>query len=218
MTAWIGIALSVTSLLVAQTALASPPVGPRDAVEAAVTRFMNITQNGRPDAAVGGERAEQIRQIVREMFDFDEISRRALSRYWEAISREQQVEFVTLFRDLLERAYLTQIEAARGEKIAFLGESMEGGAATVRSKVVTRQGTEIPLDYRLHVRDGRWRIYDVVVQGVSFISSYRSQFERVIRAESYGGLRERLQQRAATETAAAPRRTEKLEALPATQR
>ena len=207
MTAWIGIALSVAWLLAAEAAQASPPVGPRDAVEAAVTRFMNITQNGRPDGALGGERTDQIRQIVREMFDFDEISRRALSRYWETISREQQVEFVTLFRNLLERAYLTQIEAAGGEKITFLGESMDGDAATVRSKVMTRLGTEIPLDYRLHVRDGRWRIYDVAIQGVSFISSYRTQFDRVIRAESYGGLRERLQQNATAETAAAPHRT-----------
>jgi phospholipid transport system substrate-binding protein len=203
MTAWIGIALSVAWLLMAEAAQASPPVGPRDAVEAAVTRLMNITQNGRPDGALGGERTDQIRQIVREMFDFDEISRRALFRYWETIPRDQQLEFVALFRNLLERAYLTQVEAVRGEKIAFLGESIEGGVATVRSKVVTRQGTEIPLDYRVHVRDGRWRIYDVMVQGVSFISSYRTQFDRVIRAESYGALRERLQQNATAEAAAA---------------
>ena len=201
MMTWIGLALSVAWLLVAEVAVASPPVGPRDAVEAAVARFMNI-QNGRPDGAAVGERSEQIRQIVREMFDFDEISRQALSRHWQALAREEQAEFVALFRDLLERAYLTQVEAAGGEKIAFLGESIEGGSATVRSKVVTRQGSEIPLDYRLHVRDGSWRIYDVAVQGVSFIQSYRTQFDRVIRAESYGSLRERLQKKAMETTAA----------------
>ena len=106
------------------------------------------------------------------------------------------------FRDLLERAYLTQIETASGgEQIAFIDESIENGSATVRSKVVTRQGKEIPLDYRLHVRDGSWRIYDVAVQGISFIASYRTQFDRVIRAESYSSLRERLQKKA-TETTA----------------
>jgi len=72
----------------------------------------------------------------------------------------------------------------------------------VRSKVVTRQGSEIPLDYRLHQRDGNWRIYDVAVQGVSFIASYRTQFDRVIRAESYSSLRERLQKKAMETTAA----------------
>ena len=193
-------------LFMAEAALAASPVGPRDAVEAAVARFMSIIQNdgqNEADGAVGGERSEQIRRIVREMFDFDEISRRALSRHWQALPPEDQAEFVTLFRDLLERAYLTQVEAAAGsQKIAFLGESIENGSATVRSKLVTRQGGEIPLDYRLHLRDGSWRIYDVAVQGVSFITSYRTQFDRVIRAESYSSLRERLQKKAMETTAA----------------
>ena len=210
MRTWIGVALSVAWLFMAEAALAAspvgPPVGPRDAVEAAVARFMSIIQNdgqNEADGAVGGERSEQIRRIVREMFDFDEISRRALSRHWQALPREDQAEFVTLFRDLLERAYLTQVEAAAGsQKIAFLGESIENGSATVRSKLVTRNGGEIPLDYRLHLRDGSWRIYDVAVQGVSFITSYRTQFDRVIRAESYSSLRERLQKKAMETTAA----------------
>ena len=105
---------------------------------------------------------------------------------------------MTLFRDLLERTYLTQMHADGGEKITFLSESMEpGGFAIVRSKVTTRQGSEIPLDYRMHVRDGSSRIYDVVVEGISFIASYRTRFDRVIRTESYGSLRERLQKKAA---------------------
>jgi len=139
------------------------------------------------------------------MFDFDEISRRALSRHWQTLQREEQVEFVAMFRDLLEHAYLTQVETASGgERIMFTDESIENGSATVRSKVVTRQGKEIPLDYRLHLRDGSWRIYDVAIQGISFISSYRTQFDRVIRAESYSSLRERLQKRI-TETATVER-------------
>ena len=207
MTTWIGIALSVAWLLVAEAAMASPPVGPRDAVEAAVARFMNIVQNGRSDGAIVGERSEQIRRIVREMFDFDEISRRALSRHWQALPREEQAEFVTLFRDLLERSYMAQIEACGGERISFVGESIEGDFATVRSKVVTRRGTEIPLDYRLHVRDGRWRIYDVVVGWISFVASYRTQFDRVIRMESYNALRERLQKKT-LDTAAVEHRPE----------
>src|SRR5947209_1556517 len=148
MTTWIGIALSVAWLFMAETALASSPVGPREAVEAAVGRFMTIIQNGRPDGAAVGERSEQIRQIVREMFDFDEISRRALSRHWQALPREDQAEFVTLFRDLLERAYLTQVEAAGGgEKIAFIGESTENRSGTERLKAVSPAVSRDPLDY-----------------------------------------------------------------------
>ncbi len=205
MRTWIGLGLSGAWLFTAVAALAAPQVGPREAVETAVGRFMTIVQTGRPSGPLVGERTEEIRQIVRQMFDFDEISRRALSRHWQTLQREEQVEFVAMFRDLLEHAYLTQVETASGgEKIAFTGESIENGSATVRSKVITRQGKEIPLDYRLHLRDGRWRIYDVAIQGVSFISSYRTQFDRVIRAESYSSLRERLQKRI-TETATAER-------------
>ena len=204
MRTWIAIAISIACLLPAQAAQPAPAVGPRDAVEGAVGRFMTIVQ-AKGSASVNADRSDQIRQIVREMFDFDEISKRALSRHWQTLQREEQAEFVALFRDLLERAYLTQVETASGgEKIAFIGESIENESATVRSKVVTRQGSEIPLDYRLHVRDGSWRIYDVAVQGVSFIASYRTQFDRVIRAESYSSLRERLQTKA-TETTAAQR-------------
>jgi phospholipid transport system substrate-binding protein len=204
MTTWIAIALSVAFLLIAKAGPASATGGPRDAVALAVERFMTIVQNGRSDnTAVSADRQAQIREIVREMFDFDEISRRTLARHWPTLQRDEQTEFVTLFRDLLERAYLAQVETAGGEKIVFLGESSEGnGSAIVRSKVVTRQGGEIPLDYRMHLLDGRWRIYDVVVQGISFIASYRTQFDRVIRAESYSSLRERLQKKAAENTAA----------------
>lgn len=201
MTHWIGILVSVACLLVAQTAMASPAVGPRDAVETAVARFMKIVHNTQPGGAA--ERTTEIRDIVREMFDFDEISKRALSRHWQSLQTEDQAEFVTLFRDLLERAYLAQVESVGDDQIAFLGVSIDaGGSAIVRSKVLTKHGSEIPLDYRLHVLNGRWRIYDVVVQGASFIASYRTQFDRVIRTESYGALRDRLVRKASETTAA----------------
>ncbi len=205
MRTWIAIAISIACVLPAQAAPPAPAVGPRDAVEGAVGRFMTIVQTKGPAGVDIPDRSDQIRQIVREMFDFDEISKRALSRHWQTLQREEQAEFVALFRDLLERAYLAQVETASGsEKIAFTGESIEKESATVRSKVVSRQGSEMPIDYRLHVRNGAWRIYDVAVQGVSFIASYRTQFDRVIRAESYSSLRERLQKKA-TETTAAQR-------------
>jgi len=205
MRTWTGLLLLLAMFLAAETALAAPAAGPRGAVEAAVARFMTIVQNGQAGATASAERSAEIREIVRDMFDFDEISKRALSRHWQTLQIEEQAEFVPLFRDLLERAYLAQVESVGGERIVFLGESIDaGGSATVRSKVLTRHGGEIPLDYRMHVIDGTWRIYDVIVQGISFIASYRTQFDRVIRAESYGSLRDRLRQKA-TETTAAQR-------------
>lgn len=200
-----GLLLSLAMLLTAETASAAPAAGPRGAVETAVARFMTIVQNGQVGGTASAERTAEIREIVRDMFDFDEISKRALSRHWQTLQTAEQAEFVPLFRDLLERAYLAQVESVGGDRIVFLGESIDaGGSATVRSKVLTRHGGEIPLDYRMHVIGGSWRIYDVIVQGISFIASYRTQFDRVIRAESYSSLRDRLRQKA-TETTAAQR-------------
>jgi phospholipid transport system substrate-binding protein len=206
-TTWIGIAISVAWLLVAEAAVASSAVGPREAVEAAVVRVLSIVLDGHADGAPVADRSGEIRRIAGEMFDFDEISRRVLSRHWQALPLEEQAKFVTIFRDLLERSFVAQIEGRGGVRITFVGESINGDSATVRSKVVTRRGTEMPLDYRLHVRDGRWRIYDMVADGVSFVASYRTQFDRVIRAESYNALRDRLQKRT-LDTATAERRPE----------
>lgn len=182
-------------LLVAAPAAAGPAVGPRETAETALTQVLSLAQDGAASGASAADRLAEIRRIARETFDFDEIARRSLARHWQARTPEEQAEFVTLFRDLLERSYLTQVEACSGETIKFVGESVEGDLATVRSKVVTGRGTEIPVDYRMLVRDGRWRIYDVVVGGWSFIASYRSQFDRVIRVESYRALHDRLQKK-----------------------
>jgi phospholipid transport system substrate-binding protein len=173
-------------------------------VESAIVRILTLMQEVTTPVA---DRRAEIRRIGRETFDFDELARQALSHHWRARTPEEQAEFVALFRDLLERTYLAQIEASPGEKITFVGESVKGGSATVRAQVVTRRGTAIALDFRLHARDERWRVYDVLIGGASVVASYRSQFDRVIRAESYHALRDRLQQKT-LDTALARRRAE----------
>src|SRR2546426_11288128 len=110
--------------------------------------------------------------------------RRAPARHWQARTPEEQAEFVALFTDLLERSCGAQIEAFVGEKITFVGESVDGRFATVHAKVVTRRGTVIDLDFLLHVRDGRWRAYDVQIGGASVGSGYRSPVDRGIRSEA----------------------------------
>ena len=203
----IGLAISAAWLMLAQAAAASPAVGPRESVESALVQVLSVLQTGELSGAPVADRPAEVRRIAREMFDFEGISERALARHWQALSPADRADFVTLFRDLLERSYMSQIESYSGEKITFLDESIEGELAVVRSKVITKRGTEIPLDYRLHVRDGRWQVYDVLVGGMSFVASYRSQFDRVIRTESYGALRDRLQKKT-LDTAVAERRQE----------
>jgi len=186
-------------LLVA-SAVAAPTVGPREIVEAAVSRVvlaiqrvnMESSDPPRPSRLAVEQRRLEVRRIAAELFDFDEISRRALSRHWTARGPEEQAEFVRLFTDLLERTYLGRIESYSGEKIVYLGETVDGSFATVRSKVVTRRRGETPLDYRLHLRDGRWKVYDVLIDHASFVSTYRSEFSRILQKEPYPALVERL--------------------------
>src|SRR5205814_8633704 len=126
-----------------------------------------------------------------------------------ALNRAEETEFVALIRHFLERVYVGQLRSDPGEKITFVGEAVEGDIATVRTKVVTKRSMAIPLDYRMHARDGRWYVHDVKVGGYSFVGSYRFQFDRVIRTESYGALLGRLQKKT-LDTAVAQTRQEGL--------
>jgi phospholipid transport system substrate-binding protein len=181
------------------SAVAAPAASPRDIVQSAVNRVVVALQktDGEADPTPAQRLAREqrrldIRRVAADLFDFDEISRRALSRHWTARSSEEQAEFVRLFTDLLERTYIGRIESYSGEKIMYLGEVVDGPFATVRSKVVTRRRTETPLDYKLHLRDGRWKVYDVLIDHVSFVATYRSEFGRILQKESYSALVERL--------------------------
>ncbi|OLD68444.1 MAG: hypothetical protein AUF63_03060 [Candidatus Rokubacteria bacterium 13_1_20CM_70_15] len=176
-------------------AVAAPTTGPRETVESAVVRVVGVLQKTDASGRVPNDRGVEIKRIARGLFDFDEIARRALSRHWAGRTHDEQTEFIGLFTDLLERSYMNRIEAYAGERILYTAEAVDGTYATVRSKVLTQRRTEILLDYRMHLRDGRWQVYDVLIDGVSFVSTYRSQFDRVIQAESYGALVERLRKR-----------------------
>jgi len=177
--------------LMVASAVALPAMGPRETVESTLTRVVSVFQ----DADLNAERRAEVRRIAHQLFDFAEMSRRTLSRHWATRSTSEQAEFVALFTELLERSYLNRLEGFASEKIAFVGEVVDGTYATVKSKVLTPRRSETLLDYRLHVRDGRWRVYDVLIDGVSFVSTYRSQFDRVITAESYDKLVEKLRRK-----------------------
>lgn len=178
-------------------ALAAPAGTPRETVQAAVDRVIAILHEG------GGDRFNrdyprhraEIRKIAHELFDFDDMARRALSRHWVQRSPQERAEFVGLFTDLLERSYIGKIEAYSGEKIVYLGEAIDGNYAAVRSRVTTKRQTDTTLDYRLYQTEGRWKVYDVLIDGVSFVSTYRSEFNRIIRLSSYSSLLDQLRKR-----------------------
>jgi phospholipid transport system substrate-binding protein len=138
------------------------------------------------------ERRRLIRAAASEIFDFSEISRRSLAVHWQARTPAERQQFVALFGDLLEHSYISKIEAYSGEKILYLGETIDGNQAIVRTRIVGKQGTEIPVDYRMLVEGGRWRAYDVSIEGVSLVANYRSQFNSIIQRSGYAELAAKL--------------------------
>jgi phospholipid transport system substrate-binding protein len=189
--------LGALCLLGALTAaVATAGGGPTEQLKDAVDRILGILE----DPALEGEaraaaRHRAVRQVADEIFDFEETARRAMAQHWRALTPAQQKEFVEAFSDLLERAYMSKIELYSGEKIQYPRERVEGDVATVASRIVTKKGTEVPIDYRMLKRGERWRIYDVSIEGVSLVANYRTQFNSVIRTSSYDELLGRMRSR-----------------------
>jgi phospholipid transport system substrate-binding protein len=158
------------------------------------------------------ERRAAVRKIAIDIFDVQETARRALGQHWQQRSPQEREEFVQLFADLLERTYINKIDLFGGEKLRFTEEKIDGDHAIVRAKVITKQGTEVPVEARMINRAGsRWQIYDIVIENISLVGNYRSQFDRIIRSSSYGELAKRMRTQGAflDEKDARPRRSER---------
>lgn len=139
------------------------------------------------------ERRTAIRRIANEIFDFTETTRRSLGTHWQVRTPQERDEVTRLFADLLERSYIGRIETYSGERIQFLGDTIDGDQTTVRSRLITKQGMEIPVDYRMHRASGdRWLTYDVAIEGVSLVANYRAQFNKIIQTSGYTSLVKKL--------------------------
>lgn len=172
--------------------LAANPVAPdtpTQVVQAAVEQVVQVVQESdleKPDAAA--RHRSQIQRIADQLFDFPEMARRTLAQHWRERSAQERDEFVRLFKGFMGRAYFSRLQKHSGERIVYVSETVDGEFATVRSKIIIGGRTEIPLDYRLRQAGSRWVVFDIAISGVSFVSSYRGQFNRVIQTSSYEAL------------------------------
>jgi len=162
---------------------------PTEQLRAYTDQVMKALENPTLTAST---RLEAVRTVADQAFDVTETAKRALGLHWQQRTSAEQREFVQLFRDLLERGYLSRIGEYGGEQIKYLSEQIDGDHAIVRALIVTKKGTQVPVESRLLQKADRWLIYDVLVENVSLIASYRSQFDRVIRTTSYEELVRRL--------------------------
>ena len=151
-------------------------------------------------------RRDKLRQAVYQRFGFEEMARRSLGRHWRDLSADQRQAFVALFSDLLERSYVGKIEGAgAGSEVTYPRETIDDeGFASVMTVITNPLGSQIEVEYRLLQRDGDadWEVYDIVIEGVSLINNYRTQFNNIIHRTSYDGLVKQLRLKQEQEEAA----------------
>jgi phospholipid transport system substrate-binding protein len=185
--------LRTVSAFVLVVALAAPAVAgvPTEQLKQRVDEVVRVLSDpslkGKPE-----QRRAAVRKISESIFDYQDTARRSLAQHWNDRTPEEQREFVQLFADLLERAYFSKIDHYQGEKVRYGAETIDGNEALVKTTIVTNSGTDVPVDYRMHLGNGRWLVYDVVIEGVSLVSNYRAQFNKIIRTESYQALVKKL--------------------------
>jgi phospholipid transport system substrate-binding protein len=191
----IGVAVAALVALLAPVAGAGVPTDQlKGAIERVVKTIENPALKGESRAP---ERRAAVRKIANEIFDFGEIARRSLGRHWQGRTDPEHEEFVSLFADLLERSYISKIDQYGGEKIVYTGEKVENDIGLVSTRIITKNGTEVPIDYRLLKRGDRWMVYDVSIEGVSLVSNYRTQFNKIIQTASYAELIRRMKSKQA---------------------
>lgn len=149
------------------------------------------------DPALKGPEHEEkkerlIRKAVDRIFDWREMSKRALALHWRERTEEEKQKFVELFGELLEETYIDKVEGYSGEEVVYVDERVEDGRGVVETKVITKKGTEIPVRFRLMKKKSGWYVYDISIEGVNLINNYRTQFNSIITRSSYQDLVKRI--------------------------
>jgi phospholipid transport system substrate-binding protein len=195
MTAWhryLGIWILLGSLGLSGTIMCAEAGEPLEKIRQTVDDVVTVLSDETLKAPERTEeRRKKIRQAVFQRFGFDEMAQRALAQHWRKLTPEQRQEFVAVFSDLLERSYIDKIENYGGGKqdILYTKETIDkDGYASVRSEIVNKRDMNVEVEYRLLQRDGDWAVYDVVIEGVSLVNNYRTQFNKIITESSYENL------------------------------
>lgn len=179
----------IASLLVTSTAYATPTDDVKKTVEE-VVRIVADKDMKKNEV----KRRQALKKAISTIFDYPEMAKRSLGKHWNTRSAAEKKQFSELFATLLENSYAGKIESYNNEKIVYMKETLEEDHAEIKSKVVTANRDEFTLDYRLLKQsNGKWMVYDVVIEGVSLVSNYRSQFNKIITANGYDKLVKKLQ-------------------------
>ena len=157
----------------------------KETVETSVNKVTKILSDPTFKAKPKDAKITEIGNIIGEVFDYTELSKRTLGREWKKMKPDQQKEFIELFKELLQGVYADRVLAYEDEKIEFDKEiELKKGRAEVQSNIVLSDGTKVPIFYRLTNKSGQWKTYDLIIEGVSLVKNYRSQFKEIISKDS----------------------------------
>jgi len=162
---------------------------PTDEVRTSVDAILAILKNEQLDKE---EKRAQMRDVVIERFDFRAMSQRTLATNWKKTTDEEKQQFVDLFSQLIENSYIGKLELYTDEKVEYPGEKVSGRKAVVETQVITTSA-DIPINYKLYRKGDQWLVYDVIIEGVSLISNYRSSYQEIVKKEGFDGLLAKMQ-------------------------
>jgi phospholipid transport system substrate-binding protein len=169
---------------------------PTDQLKASIDKVLNILNDKTLKApAMKAKRREVLMNLSNEVFDWNEMAKRSLGIYWKDRTPDEQREFVKLFTVLLENTYIDKIESYSGEKIIYSKETVEDQYALVETKIITRQDTEVAVNYWMFNKSGRWFVYDISVEGISLVKNYRTQFNEIMARSTYQELLKKLKEK-----------------------
>ena len=154
-----------------------------------VVKDQDLKQPGREQ-----ERLNRLEQAIGERISYRELAKRSLGAKWKELSEKERQEFVGLFAHLLRDVYANRIFQYTDEQVEYLNERLDGDYAEVKTNLRGSKG-DVPVSYRLINQSGVWRVYDVVVDGVSTVSNYRGQFTKILQTSSYETLLESLRKK-----------------------
>lgn len=169
---------------------------PTDQIRQTIDNVIKILNNKElKKPANRRKRSAMIRAEIEKKFDFAEMAKRSLGIYWGKRTPAEQKEFVSLFSDLLEDTYIRKIERYKDERVTYVGERQEGSYATVKTEIIGTTGIETPVEYKIFKKRNKWDVYDIIVEGVSLVNNYRSQFGQILSSGSYEDLVNRIKKK-----------------------
>lgn len=191
-----GLFYSLVCFLCAFVTSSAFAAAPAEQIRETINKILQIVKdpNLRTDSQKS-QRLERLREVIEPQFDFTEMAKRSLGGHWQERSAEEREEFVQIFKRFLESSYVDNIDSYQGEKIYIKSEKQDKDHAEVNTTIVTSKGEEFSINYRMLTANAVWKVYDVIIEDISLVNNYRSQFAHIIARSSYDDLIRKLKQK-----------------------